>query len=150
MGTREVLVGRLTDKCPNFCGLTDRLPNRSPNVFRTQNFWYPIDTTNTGQSAFTDHGSSHGPRSKGSAEAVPASCSVTTDSSFGSGTDARRSRAANVTSEYSVLLVKMRNTCYKPICLGGTFYPGEVCWPCSRSPRQLVTQTLQQADRYSA
>ena len=43
LGTREVLAGRLTDKCPKFCGLTDRLPNRSANIFGTQNFLYPID-----------------------------------------------------------------------------------------------------------
>ena len=45
MGTRESLVGRLTDKCPNVFGLTDRLPNRSANIFGAQHFQYPIDTT---------------------------------------------------------------------------------------------------------
>ena len=43
----EVLAYRLTDNCPKFCGLADRLPSRSANVFETQHFWFSIDTTNT-------------------------------------------------------------------------------------------------------
>ena len=42
---KYILAGRLTDKCSNFCGLTDRLPNRSENVFGIQNFRHPVDTT---------------------------------------------------------------------------------------------------------